>query len=137
MKKYILSALVVGAATMFTACDDMLDTDPRKTEATPATFTDIDALNAGTYSIMNVLCGRDATSNPLFMWEIMSDNCYGSGGLQDDEVKSLHHLVETRVDQYETPFITLYGGVARANTQIETINSIDWTGKEKKREQFF
>ena len=134
MKKYILAAALLSAVS-FTACDDMLDTDPRPTEATPANFADVEALNAGTYSIMNVLAGRDATSFPLFMWEIMSDNCYGSGGLQDDEVKSLHHLVERSVDQYETPFITLYGGVKRANTQIETIANVDWTGKDSKRNQ--
>lgn len=131
MKKYILSAAVLLSATMFTSCDDMLDSEPRKTEATPETFTDINALNAGTYSIMNVLAGRDATSFPLYMWEIMSDNCYGSGGLQDDEVKSLHHLVEKNVNQFETPFITLYGGVARANTQIATINNLTWADSKK------
>ncbi|MDO4958962.1 MAG: RagB/SusD family nutrient uptake outer membrane protein [Prevotellaceae bacterium] len=131
MKKYILSAAVLLSATMFTSCDDMLDSEPRKTEATPETFTDINALNAGTYSIMNVLAGRDATSFPLYMWEIMSDNCYGSGGLQDDEVKSLHHLVEKNVNQYETPFITLYGGVSRANTQIATINNLTWADSKK------
>ena len=135
MKKYFLSAVVLFSAAVFTSCDDMLDSEPRKTEATPANFSDVDALNAGTYSIMNVLAGRDATSFPLYMWEIMSDNCYGSGGLQDDEVKSLHHLVEKNVNQYETPFITLYGGVSRANSQIETINNLDWTGKETKRNQ--
>ena len=135
MKKYFLSAVVLFSAAVFTSCDDMLDSEPRKTEATPANFSDVDALNAGTYSIMNVLAGRDATSFPLYMWEIMSDNCYGSGGLQDDEVKSLHHLVEKNVNQYETPFITLYGGVSRANSQIETINNLDWTGKEAKRNQ--
>ena len=135
MKKYFLSAVVLLSATVFTSCDDMLDSEPRKTEATPANFTDVDALNAGTYSIMNVRAGRDATSFPLYMWEIMSDNCYGSGGLQDDEVKSLHHLVEKSVDQYQNPFVTLYGGVSRANTQIETVNNLDWTGKETKRNQ--
>ncbi len=135
MKKYFLSAVVLLSATVFTSCDDMLDSEPRKTEATPANFTDVDALNAGTYSIMNVLAGRDATSFPLYMWEVMSDNCYGSGGLQDDEVKALHHLVEKSVDQYQNPFVTLYGGVSRANTQIETVNNLDWTGKETKRNQ--
>ena len=39
MKKYILSSLVVlSVATLFTACNDMLDTDPRVTELTAATF---------------------------------------------------------------------------------------------------
>ena len=61
----------------------------------------------------------------------MSDNCYGSGGLQDNKVKSLHHLVEMNVNQYETAFILLYGGIARANNQIETIDNVPWTESQK------
>ena len=38
MKKYILSLAVLSAATLFTACNDNLDTDPRVTELTAATF---------------------------------------------------------------------------------------------------
>ena len=140
MKKYILSALVVGAATMFTACDDMLDTDPRPTAATQATFPgkigDVEALNAATYSIMNSMGGGDADNqNIFFWWEVMSDNCYGSGGLQDNKVKSLHHLVMMNVDQYAEPFKLLYGGMSRATNMIETIDNVDWTGNEAKRNQ--
>ena len=63
MKKYILSALVVGSATLFTSCNDMLDTDPRVTEMTQATFpgkpADVEAEIAATYSIMNTMGGGD------------------------------------------------------------------------------
>ena len=141
MKKYILSALaVLSAATVFTSCDDMLDTDPRVTSATQATFPgkigDVEALNTATYSIMNTMGGGDAdTQHPFYWWEIMSDNCYGSGGLQDNKVKSLHHLVEMSTNQYEMPFTLLYGGINRANNQIETIDNVDWTGNEGKRNQ--
>ena len=141
MKKYILSALVVSAATVFTSCNDMLDTDPRVTEMTDATFpgkpADVEALNAATYSIMNTMGGGDSDNqNPFYWWEIMSDNCYGSGGLQDNKVKSLHHLVEMNVNQYEQAFILLYGGIARANNQIETIDNVPWTDAQKaKRNQ--
>ena len=48
MKKYILFSAAVFSATLFTACNDMLDTDPRVTELTAATFPgkpgDVDAL---------------------------------------------------------------------------------------------
>ncbi len=140
MKKYILSALVVTSATVFTSCDDMLDTDPRVTDATQATFPgkigDVEALNTATYSIMNTMGGGDAdTQNPFYWWEIMSDNCYGSGGLQDNKVKAMHHLVEMSTDQYQQAFILLYGGINRANNQIETIDNVDWTGQEAKRNQ--
>ena len=140
MKKYILSSLAVLSATAFTSCNDMLDTDPRVTEMTQATFpgkpADVEAENAATYSIMNVMGGGDSdSSNPFYWWEIMSDNCYGSGGLQDNKVKAMHHLVEMSVNQYEQPFTLLYGGISRANNQIETIDNVDWTNNTAKRSQ--
>lgn len=140
MKKYIFAAAAALTAASFASCDDMLDTDPRVTEMTQATFpgkpADVEALNAATYSIMNTMGGGDAdTQNPYYWWEIMSDNCYGSGGLQDNKVKALHHLVQMSSNQFEMPFILLYGGISRANNQIETIDNVDWKGKEARRNQ--
>lgn len=81
---------------------------------------------------MNAMGGGDSDNqNPFYWWEIMSDNCYGSGGLQDNKVKSLHHLVEMSVNQYEQTFILLYGGISRANNQIETIDNVPWSDKQK------
>ena len=137
MKKYIISAFaVLSAATMFTSCNDMLDTDPRVTEMTDATFpgkpADVEAQIAATYSIMNTMGGGDSDNqNIFFWWEVMSDDCYGSGGLQDNKVKSLHHLVEMNVNQYEQPFILLYGGISRANTIVETIDNVPWKDNQK------
>ena len=120
----------------------MLDTDPRVTELTAATFpgkpADVEALNAATYSIMNTLGGGDAggvLDNPFYWWSIMSDDCYGSGGLQDNVVKSLHHFTTASANQYEQDFILLYGGISRANNQIETIDNVDWTNNTAQRNQ--
>ena len=71
MKKYILSSLaVLSAATVFTSCNDMLDTEPRVTELTQATFpgkpADVEALNAATYSIMNTMGGGDSDGQNIF-----------------------------------------------------------------------
>ena len=140
MKKYIVSALALFSAAVLTSCEDMLDTDPRVTDATQATFpgkiADVEALNTATYSIMNTMGGGDADNmNIWWWWEVMSDNCYGSGGLQDNKVKALHHLVRMDENQYETPFILLYGGINRANNMIETIDNVDWKGNNTKRNQ--
>ena len=139
MKKYILSSLaVLSAATLLTSCNDMLDTDPRVTEMTSATFpgkpADVEALNSATYSIMNTLGGGDQSglcNNPFYWWCIMSDDCYGSGGLQDNVNKSLHHFTTGSANQYEANFILLYGGISRANNQIETIDNVPWTDSQK------
>ena len=135
MKKYILSLAVLSAATLFTACNDNLDTDPRVTELTAATFPgkpgDVEALNAATYSIMNTLGGGDNSNilnNPFYWWSLMSDDCYGSGGLQDYVAKSLHHFTTQGANQYEADFVLLYGGISRANNQIETIDNVKWDG---------
>ena len=140
MKKYILSLLAVASATtMLTSCNDNLDTDPRVTELTAATFpgkpADVHALNAATYSIMNTMGGGDQSgllNNPFYWWSLMSDDCYGSGGLQDNVAKSLHHFTTGSANQYEYDFTLLYGGVSRANNQIETIDNVTWTEKNKK-----
>ena len=131
MKKYIYPMLAVLAATLFTACNDMLDTDPRKTEVTDAVFpgkvADVESELSAIYSIMNTMGGGDSDNqNIWYWWEIMSDNCYGSGGLQDNKVKSLHHLVEMSVNQYAEPYKLLYGGIARATSAIETIDNVPW-----------
>ena len=139
MKKYfILSVAVLSAATVFTSCNDMLDTDPRVTEMTSATFpgkpADVEALNAATYSIMSTLGGGDQSgicNNPFYWWCMMSDECYGSGGLQDNVNKSLHHFTTASANQYEQDFILLYGGISRANNQIETIDNVEWTEAQK------
>ena len=137
MKKYILSSLAVLSATMFISCNDALDTDPRVTEMTAATFpgkpADVEAMNAATYSIMNTLGGGDNSgilNNPFYWWSLMSDDCYGSGGLQDNVAKSLHHFTTASANQYEYNFTLLYGGISRANTMIETIDNVPWTDAE-------
>ena len=137
MKKYILSAFaVLSAATLFTSCNDMLDTDPRKTEVTDAVFpgkvADVESELSATYAIMNTMGGGDSDNqNIWYWWEIMSDNCYGSGGLQDNKVKSLHHLVEMSVNQFAEPYKLLYGGIARATSTIETIDNVPWREDQK------
>ena len=137
MKKYILSSLaVLATATMFTSCNDMLDTDPRKTEVTDAVFpgkiADVESELSATYAIMNTMGGGDSDNqNIWFWWEVMSDDCYGSGGQQDNKVKSLHHLVEMSVNQYAKPYELLYGGIARATTTIETIDNVPWKPEQK------
>ena len=142
MKKYILSSLAVLAATLFISCNDALDTDPRVTEMTGATFpgksADVEAEIAAIYSIMSTLGGGDNSgllNNPFYWWSLMSDDCYGSGGLQDNVAKSLHHFTTASSNQYEYNFTLLYGGVSRCNNTIETIDNVDWTNNEAVRGQ--
>ncbi len=138
MKKYIFSVLTVLSATLFISCNDALDTDPRVTEMTGATFpgkpADVEALLSATYSIMCTMGGGDNSgilNNPFYWWCLMSDDCYGSGGLQDNVAKSLHHFTTASSNQYEYDFTLLYGGISRANTIIETIDNVPGTSDQQ------
>ena len=142
MKRYILSSLAVLAATLFISCNDALDTDPRVTEMTGATFpgkpADVEAELTAIYSIMSTLGGGDNSNilnNPFYWWSLMSDDCYGSGGLQDNVAKGLHHFTTSGANQYEYNFTLLYGGISRANNTIATIDNVDWTNNEVQRNQ--
>ena len=48
--------------------------------------------------------------------------------MQDNVAKSLHHFTTASANQYEQDFILLYGGISRANNQIETIDNVEWKG---------
>ena len=133
-KNFLLAVL---SATLLTSCNVMVDNDPQEAQTPSAAYAYkpefIEALNAATYSIMNTLGGGDNSgilNNPFYWWSLMSDDCYGSGGLQDNVAKSLHHFTIVSSNQYEQDFILLWGGISRANNQIETIDNVEWTTED-------
>ena len=133
-KNFLLAVL---SATLLTSCNVMVDNDPQEAQTPSAAYAYkpdfIEALNAATYSIMNTLGGGDNSgilNNPFYWWSLMSDDCYGSGGLGDDVAKSLHHFTKANANHYEQDFILLYGGISRANSQIETIDNVEWTTED-------
>ena len=138
MKKYVLASLAVLSAILLMSCyDDALDPDPLGPEGDGAGFpskpADVESLLSATYSIMCTLGGDDASgilSNPFYLWSLMSDDCYGSGGLQDKVAKSLHHFTTASGNQYEYNFNLLYSGISRAINIIETIDNVPWTDDE-------
>jgi hypothetical protein len=137
MKKYVISALAVLSASLLTSCNDMKD-NASEPPSIDSAYVPVDfvAMNEATYSIMTVLGSGDESgilNNPFYWWSIMSDDCYGSGGLQDHIAKSLHHFTVASANQYEYDFILLYSGIARANSQIEVICNMDWTDAQKKQ----
>lgn len=114
MKKYFIFALAVLSASLLTSCNVMKDNDPEHPSTnfppTPYNTNHIVVLNDATYRIMNLLGGSDNNgfcNNIFYWWSLMSDDCYGSGGLQDKAAKSLHHFTIENLDQYEYVFLLL------------------------------
>ncbi|MDO4162939.1 MAG: RagB/SusD family nutrient uptake outer membrane protein [Bacteroides sp.] len=135
MKKIIVLFLLVGFT--LTSCEDYLDST-NYTEANTSNFptsaSDVSQMLAALYAVMNQL-QNDPLQAPWFMTEIMSDNCYGSGGTGDNECKAIHHFTLYSSTQYDGMWKLYYRGIYRANTIIETVDNADWDGDTNARNQ--
>ena len=141
MKTFFLSLLAGLSVTLYISCDDVEDnavpTDV-PTEIPGGSYMYepdfIVKLNEATYSNLNILGGGEGSgilNNPFYWWSIMSDDCYGSGGLSDNMPKSLHHFTKASANQYEYDYLQLMGAINRTNTMIEIIDQVAWTEAEK------
>ena len=129
-KNGVVTALTLGTATITATANDGSGAKATFTVTVYGHPADAEVLNAATYNVLNALGGGESggiLNNPYYWWEIMSDNCYGSGGLQDKVAKSLHHLTMVDANQCEQDFLLLYDGISRANNQIETIDHVSWS----------
>ena len=136
MKKFVLSLLAVLSVTLYISCDDVDDNElPAEMPdgASMMTLAELERMNVATYSILNTLGGGEETgilNNPFYWWSIMSDDCYGSGGLSDYYPLSLHHFTLNHDNQYEYDYVILLSGIARVNVMIESIDEAFWTADE-------
>ena len=136
MKKFVLSLLAVLSVSLYISCDDVDDNElPAEMPdgASMMTLAELEGMNVAAYSILNTLGGGEETgilNNPFYWWSIMSDDCYGSGGLSDDYPLSLHHFTLNHDNQYEYDYVILLSGIARVNVMIESIDDVFWTADE-------
>ena len=136
MKKFVLSLLAVLSVSLYISCDDVDDNElPAEMPdgASMMTQAELERMNVAAYSILNTLGGGEETgilNNPFYWWSIMSDDCYGSGGLSDYYPLSLHHFTLNHDNQYEYDYVILLSGIARVNVMIESIDDVFWTADE-------
>ena len=125
-------ALVASFAISFTSCEDALDTTnytKANTTNFPARPGDVTSELAALYSVMNQL-NTNPLQCPWFYTEVLSDNCYGSGGTGDNEVKAENHFTLYSTTMYDDLWKLLYRGIYRSNTIISTIDNVTW-GEDK------
>lgn len=138
MKKYILMAAVASMA--FASCEDMLDTENwtgATTDNYPAKASDLDLLLTGAYSCLNQYGGGDnqGVGFPFFIFNLMSDECFGGGGTSDLKPQATSQLLINDEATFQRTWESVYCGIARANTIIASVDNFDWTGNEARRNQ--
>ena len=141
MKKIKISALilVLGLVTSFalTSCEDFLDSQnytQADTSNFPTSAKDADNMLAAMYAVMNQIQNNPLAA-PWFVADLMSDDMFGAGGENDNEVKAISHLTIYSNTMFDATWTCGYRGIFRANTIIETADNCNWKGDTAARDQ--
>lgn len=138
MKKHLLIALAAAGMLSLTSCEDFLDSQnytQANTDNYPAVPADLINKNIpALYGVMNQI-NQAPLQTPWLVWNIMSDDSNGAGGVGDVECHAIGHLMQNKDDLFGPAWHAVYVGIARANSIIYYTDKFDWTGNEAARNQ--
>lgn len=124
-----VALLIGGCAEDFLTHESLYDQSSETFYANPA---QIESALAAAYSQLVTDGGRE---NPTFLSNLMSDECFGSGGTEDAVFHNADGFENDAEDsQYEELWRTIYAGLLRANLIIENIDKADYINEEDKNE---
>ena len=143
MKNIFKIAAVAVIGLSFASCEKFLDSTNYWSKTTadfPATADDAVNMVTGIYNNLNVLIGDSPLEN-FYLWsDLVSDDCLGGGGANDQKVQAIDLMMNFGTDMMNVVYTDRYKGVARANLAIETLKNCsldDSTLKQYMGEAFF
>jgi len=123
MKKLIYLIAIVILVPVLSGCEDFLDTKNYTTkdvDSFPKSKEDADMMLNGVYAILNVSHAQ-AINSWFFVAEMVSDDRFGGGGINDREGQAIAHLMTANADQFNQFWGDRYKGIARANQTLEAL----------------
>lgn len=126
MKKIYLLAL----AGMFalTGCEDFLDSKNytgKDSSNFPLTETDVNQMVAAVYksSFYEPFHNNDV-SQYITMANLVSDDQYGGGGVNDVSTQALDHMLYNKVSDMEQLWKAAYEAISRANSALASVDNV-------------
>lgn len=133
MNKIYTAVLGILVALSLTACEDFLDTTNKTKKDTsnyPTTPADAEQLLTGVYSIL----GRnEPLTNPFFISELMSDDCFGGGDMADLSTKAIDQFKKSGEDMFRNGWRARYIGIYRANFLLSVLDKIEWDSEAQRQ----
>jgi starch-binding outer membrane protein, SusD/RagB family len=127
MKK-IYSQLFIALAFLGAGCvENFLDTKnlyQKSDESYYKTPADIEEALAGAYAAVPLDAGNN---NPFIVAELMSDDCFGGGGSNDDGFHSTDAYTLVSQNYYEELFGRNWEGILRTNLIIKRFGNAEYT----------
>ena len=138
MKKNILYLIAAAFCVMFLAgCDDFLDTQnltKKDTSNFPVNETDAIQMVNGIYSVMNRNLA-DPEEDPFFIFDIASDDRLGGGSQSNIGAQGVDRLLNAYTNWMNPCWSNRYKGINRANSALETIDTVvSWSSESKKKQ---
>ena len=126
MKNIFKIAAVAVIALSTVSCEKFLDSTNYWSKTTadfPATADDAVNMVTGIYNNLNVLIGDSPLEN-FYIWsDLVSDDCLGGGGANDQKVQAIDLMMNFGTDMMNIVYKDRYKGVARANLALETLGN--------------
>jgi starch-binding outer membrane protein, SusD/RagB family len=123
--KYIVFIVTV---LLVTGCaEDFLDTKnlyQKSDESYYKTPADIEEALAGAYAAVPLDAGNN---NPFIVAELMSDDCFGGGGSNDDGFHSTDAYTLVEADYYNELFEFNWNGILRVNLILKRFDQAEYT----------
>jgi len=128
MKKIIY---LISIALLAISCsEDFLDTKnlyQKSDESYYLTSADIEEALAGAYAAIPLDAGNN---NPFIVAELMSDDCFGGGGSNDDGFHSTDAYTLVQPNYYEELFGRNWQGILRVNMILKRFDQAEYTDED-------
>lgn len=134
MKKihYILLLFLVAA---FTSCEEDFLVKDNLYEISDANYysnpEQIEAALAATYACMPTDAGNN---NPILLANLMSDDCFGGGGTNDNGFHDTDAFTNSTSNYYSHIWGVSYQGILRANMIITRFDNAEYSDEEAKNQ---
>jgi starch-binding outer membrane protein, SusD/RagB family len=130
MKK-IKFLIFISAILLFIGCSDDFMTQKNLYEKSDESYyktpADIEEALTGAYSALPYDAGNN---NPFIVSELMSDECFGGGGSNDDGFHATDAFTLLNQDYYSVLFAGNWNGILRVNLIIKRFDQAEYTDED-------
>lgn len=134
MKKiqYILILFLIAA---FTSCNEDFLVKDNLYEISDATYySNPDQIEAALTAAYACIPTDAATNDPIFVANLMSDDCFGGGGTNDNGFHDTDAFTNSTDSYYQTIWEVSYQGILRVNMIINRFDNANYTDEVAKNQ---
>ena len=123
MKKIVNFIVIILVLAVFSGCDDFLDTasyTDKDENSFPKTEKDANQMLVWVYSVLNI-SHEQGMKTYLLISELVSDDRFGGGGVNDKSCQAISHLMYSDINQFNGYWADRYTGISRATSAIASL----------------